>query len=143
MLQGINYWDAVAESPSQLEICFAIFANVLELDDQGDPMNEKHAERRAPYGSTGTAPGNYRPGEAGLEPMARVQAEWAATLPSPRSTAWRSPSWRTYARRSARFSPGGARGPTSADGLVLPPRYRRSDQELALLGPRYERLELP
>jgi hypothetical protein len=36
MLEGINYWDAVAESPSQLEICFAIFANVLELDDQGD-----------------------------------------------------------------------------------------------------------
>jgi hypothetical protein len=27
--------------------------------------------------------GDYRPGEAGLEPMARVQAEWAATLPSP------------------------------------------------------------
>jgi hypothetical protein len=24
-----------------LEICFAIFANVLELDDQGDPVNEK------------------------------------------------------------------------------------------------------
>jgi len=37
MLEGINYWDAVTESPSQLEICFAIFANVLELDDRGDP----------------------------------------------------------------------------------------------------------
>lgn len=47
MLEGINYWDAVAESLSQLETCFAIFGNVLELDDQGDPVNEKHAERRA------------------------------------------------------------------------------------------------
>jgi hypothetical protein len=28
-------------------ICFAIFANVLELDDRGDPVNEKYAERRA------------------------------------------------------------------------------------------------
>src|SRR5262249_48599990 len=47
MLDGINYWDAGRESPSQLEICFAIFANVLELDDRGDPVNEKYAERRA------------------------------------------------------------------------------------------------
>jgi hypothetical protein len=47
MLEGINYRDAIRESPSQLETCFAIFVNVLELDDQGDPVNEKHAERRA------------------------------------------------------------------------------------------------
>jgi len=47
MLEGINYWDAVRESPSQLETCFAIFVNVLELDDRGDPVNEKHAEYRA------------------------------------------------------------------------------------------------
>ena len=45
MLEGINYWDAVRESPSQLEICFAIFANVLELGDRGDPVNEEHPER--------------------------------------------------------------------------------------------------
>jgi hypothetical protein len=47
VLEGIDYWDAVRESPSQPEICFAIFANVLELDDRGDPVNEKHAGRRA------------------------------------------------------------------------------------------------
>ena len=47
MPEGINYRDAMAESPSQLAICFAIFANILELDDQGDPVDEKHAERRA------------------------------------------------------------------------------------------------
>ncbi|MFE9399355.1 hypothetical protein [Streptomyces flavidovirens] len=47
MLEGIDYWEELRESPSQMEICFAIFANVLELDEQGEPVNEKHAERRA------------------------------------------------------------------------------------------------
>jgi len=44
VLEGISYWGTVRESPSQMETCFA---NVLELDDHGDPVNEKHAERRA------------------------------------------------------------------------------------------------
>ena len=47
MLDGINYWVELNDSPSQMEICFAIFANVIELDDQGEPVNEKYAERRA------------------------------------------------------------------------------------------------
>lgn len=47
MLEGVDYWEELRESPSQMEICVAIFANVLELDDQGQPVNEKHAERRA------------------------------------------------------------------------------------------------
>jgi len=47
MLDGIDYWAELEDSPSQMEICFAIFANVLELDDQGRPVNEKYAERRA------------------------------------------------------------------------------------------------
>src|SRR3954447_23295548 len=47
MLDGINYWDELKDSPSQMEICFAIFANVLELDDDGELINEKYAERRA------------------------------------------------------------------------------------------------
>jgi hypothetical protein len=29
------------------EICLAIFASVVEPGDQGDPVNDKHAERRA------------------------------------------------------------------------------------------------
>ena len=45
MLDGINYWNELKESPSQMEICFAIFANVLELDGDGVPTNEKYAER--------------------------------------------------------------------------------------------------
>ena len=47
ILEGINYWDEFSDSPSQMEICFAIFVNVLELDDSGQPVNEKYAEKRA------------------------------------------------------------------------------------------------
>ena len=47
LLDGIDYWPELKDSPSQMEICFAIFVNVLELNDQGEPINEKHAERRA------------------------------------------------------------------------------------------------
>lgn len=47
MLEGIDYWEELRESPSQMEICFAIFANVLELDGHGEPVNERYAERRA------------------------------------------------------------------------------------------------
>ena len=28
MLEDIHYWDELRDSPSQMEICFAIFANV-------------------------------------------------------------------------------------------------------------------
>lgn len=47
LLEGIDYWDDLRDSPSQMELIFAIFANVLELDDAGEPVNEKYAERRA------------------------------------------------------------------------------------------------
>ncbi|RZQ61463.1 DUF7677 family protein [Amycolatopsis suaedae] len=47
LLDDIDYWDALGESPSHLEMPFAIFANVLELDDDGEPVNAKYAERRA------------------------------------------------------------------------------------------------
>ena len=40
MLDGINYWDELRDSPSQMETCFAIFVNVLELDDSGQLVNE-------------------------------------------------------------------------------------------------------
>ena len=47
LLDGIEYWDELRDSPTQPETVFAIFANVLELDDQGEPVNEKYAQRRA------------------------------------------------------------------------------------------------
>ncbi len=68
MLEGIDYWGAVHESPSQLEICFAIIANVLELDDRGQPVNEKYAERRAATWLYRYCTGELSPGEADPEP---------------------------------------------------------------------------
>ncbi|MEW2498932.1 hypothetical protein AB0878_00455 [Amycolatopsis sp. NPDC047767] len=40
LLDGIDYGDDLRDSPSQMEALFAIFANVLELDDQGEPVND-------------------------------------------------------------------------------------------------------
>lgn len=47
LLEGIDYWPAMKESPSLMEQVFAIFANVIELDEAGNPTNEKLAEHRA------------------------------------------------------------------------------------------------
>lgn len=47
ILDGIDYWKEMRESPSLLEQTVAIFANVLTVDANGTPTNEKHAERRA------------------------------------------------------------------------------------------------
>lgn len=68
MLDGINYWDELKDSPSQMEICFAIFANVLELDGAGEPTNEKYAERRAATWLYKYCTGELPAGEADLKP---------------------------------------------------------------------------
>ncbi|SDJ50268.1 hypothetical protein SAMN05192558_11858 [Actinokineospora alba] len=68
MLEGIDYWDALRDSPSSMEICFAVFANVLELDDDGEPTNEKHAEHRAACWLYEYCTGNQPPGEPEIEP---------------------------------------------------------------------------
>jgi hypothetical protein len=68
MLDGIDYWEELRESPSQMEICVAIFANVLELDGQGEPVNEKHAERRAAAWLYRYCTGELPPGEPDIEP---------------------------------------------------------------------------
>jgi hypothetical protein len=69
LLKGINYWDELKDSPSQMEICFAIFANVPELDDDGVPINEKHAERRAAVWLYQYCTGELPEGEPPLEPL--------------------------------------------------------------------------
>jgi hypothetical protein len=51
-----------------METIFAIFANVLELDDRGEPTNEKYAERRAALWLYQYCTGELPPGEAKLEP---------------------------------------------------------------------------
>ncbi|MBC6450558.1 hypothetical protein GPZ80_25700 [Actinokineospora sp. HBU206404] len=68
MLDGIAYWDELRDSPSQLEICFAIFANVIEFDDHGQPTNEKYAERRAAVWLYRYCTGEQPPGEPEIEP---------------------------------------------------------------------------
>ncbi|MFG3099490.1 hypothetical protein ACGFZL_02975 [Streptomyces sp. NPDC048182] len=67
-LRGIDYWEELRESPSQLETCVAIFANVLELDDHGEPLNENYAERRAATWLHRYCTGELPPGEPDLEP---------------------------------------------------------------------------
>lgn len=46
LLDGIDY-SAIFEEPSALEQAFAIFINVLELDDAGVVLNARAAEMRA------------------------------------------------------------------------------------------------
>ena len=46
MLNGVDY-SCIFEEPSALEAVYAIFANVLELDDEGNILNAKWAEHRA------------------------------------------------------------------------------------------------
>ncbi|WP_395738220.1 hypothetical protein [Prosthecobacter sp.] len=47
MLEGIDYLSLYGSDPSALEMAYAIFANVLELDDQGQVLNAQHAQKRA------------------------------------------------------------------------------------------------
>lgn len=46
-LNGIKYLDLFGEEPSAIEQVFAIFANVIELDENGNVLNAKYAEKRA------------------------------------------------------------------------------------------------
>jgi len=47
LLAGVEYRQTMLEEPSLMEMAFAIFANVVELDDEGAPINAKYAEHRA------------------------------------------------------------------------------------------------
>ena len=68
LLDEIDYWAELRDSPSQMETSYAIFANVLELDDRGEPVNEKYAERRAATWLYLYCTGELPPGEPDLEP---------------------------------------------------------------------------
>jgi len=46
-LEGINYLSLYGEEPSAIEQVFAIYANVIVLDENGDVLNAKYAEKRA------------------------------------------------------------------------------------------------
>ncbi len=47
LLDEIDYRAVMVEEPSMLERAYAIFANVIELDEHGEVINAKHAEFRA------------------------------------------------------------------------------------------------
>lgn len=46
LLEGIDY-SCIFEEPSALERVYAIFANVLEVDGNGEVLNAREAEKRA------------------------------------------------------------------------------------------------
>lgn len=46
LLEGIDY-SCIFHEPSMLEQAYAIFANVIEIDDDGNVLNAKYAEKRA------------------------------------------------------------------------------------------------
>lgn len=46
-LEGVNYLPLYGEEPSVIEQVFAIFANVLELDENGQVLNAHYAQKRA------------------------------------------------------------------------------------------------
>lgn len=47
MLEGIDYIPLYKEEPSAIEQVFAIYLNVIELNEDGEVMNARHAEKRA------------------------------------------------------------------------------------------------
>ena len=47
LVDDVDYWSVLREEPSLMETAFAIFANVLILDEEGNPTNPSNAERRA------------------------------------------------------------------------------------------------
>ena len=47
MLKGVDYLDLYGEEPSAIEMVYAIFTNVLELDEDGRVLNFTYAQRRA------------------------------------------------------------------------------------------------
>ncbi|MEO8516692.1 MAG: hypothetical protein ABI426_08110 [Flavobacterium sp.] len=46
-LKGIDYLPLYDEDPSAIEKVFAIYANVIEIDNNGQVLNAKYAEKRA------------------------------------------------------------------------------------------------
>lgn len=49
LLEGIDYISVFKEEPSLLEGAYAVFANNIEMDDEGTVLNAKYAELGAQY----------------------------------------------------------------------------------------------
>ena len=46
-LEGVDYISLYGSDPSAIEKAYAIFANVLEMDEDGQVLNRRYAESRA------------------------------------------------------------------------------------------------
>lgn len=47
MLGDVDYLDLYGSDPSAIEMAFAIFTNVVEMDSDGNVLNFTYAQRRA------------------------------------------------------------------------------------------------
>jgi hypothetical protein len=47
LLKGVDYISLYGKEPSAIEAAFAIYANVIELDEDGQVLNAGYAEKRA------------------------------------------------------------------------------------------------
>lgn len=47
MLKGVDYLGLYGNEPSAIEQVYAIYVNVLEMDETGQVLNAKYAEKRA------------------------------------------------------------------------------------------------
>jgi hypothetical protein len=47
MLKDVDYLSLYGEDPSAIEMAYAIFANVLEMDNEGQVLNFTYAQKRA------------------------------------------------------------------------------------------------
>lgn len=47
MLKGVDYLPLYGSEPSAIERAFAIFANVIDMDENGQVLNAQHAQKRA------------------------------------------------------------------------------------------------
>jgi hypothetical protein len=72
ILDGIDYRPVLMSEPSAMEQLYAIFANVLEIDEDGQVMNAKYAEQRAAQWLRSYIDRNYQ--------LVPPLAPWEATL---------------------------------------------------------------
>jgi len=47
MIEDLDYVSLYGEDPSAIEMVYAIFANVIELDENGTVLNYRFAQKRA------------------------------------------------------------------------------------------------
>lgn len=47
LMRDIDYLPLLGSDPSAVEMAFAVFANNIDMDDQGRVLNASHAQNRA------------------------------------------------------------------------------------------------